>query len=477
MTPPTATDAPADARKRAVKEASELVKRSGAQMIDIRFMDFLGQQQHFSIPASKFEPDIFEEGLGFDGSSIRGWKSIHESDMLVLPDPATAFVDPFFQHPTVVMLGDIHEPNMDPFRRCPRGIAKRAELYLKKSGIADVCYMGPEAEFFVFDHASYDEGPNQAFYKVDSDEGGWNRGKSDSLGYKPTTKGGYFPCPPTDSLQNLRAEMVLHMEKIGIEIEAQHHEVASGGQCEIDFKFCPLVKCADTLSNYKYIVKNTAWKYGKTVTFMPKPIFGDNGSGMHVHISLWKGKDTLMFGKKYAGLSQEALWFIGGILHHAPAVIAFTNPTTNSFRRLVPGFEAPVNLVYSARNRSAAIRIPMYSESPKAKRIEARFPDPSCNPYLAFPALLMAGLDGIKKKMDPGKGIDQDIYHLTHDELVKLPQAPKSLEEALDALERDHKFLLEGDVFSEDVIQAWIAYKYENEVQQIRMRPHPFEFS
>ncbi len=477
MTPPLIMDMPVELRREAIRQVFELIEQNGAQMVDIRFVDFLGQQQHFSIPVAHFKPEIFDEGVGFDGSSIRGWKSIHESDMLVLPDPTTAFVDPFFAHKTVVVLGEIHEPGtLEPFPRCPRGIARRAERYLKQTGIADVAYFGPEAEFFVFDHASFDEGPNHAFYKLDSDEGFWNRGRHDSLGYKPTTKGGYFPVPPTDSLQNLRAEMVLHMLSIGIEVEAQHHEVASGGQCEIDIRYQPLLRCADALLNYKYIVKNTAWKYGKTVTFMPKPIFGDNGSGMHVHISLWKEGQPLFFGDGYAGLSQLALWFIGGILHHAPAVIAFTNPTTNSFRRLVPGFEAPVNLVYSARNRSAAVRIPVYSDSPKAKRIEARFPDPSCNPYLAFSALLLAGLDGIRNRIDPGEPVDKDIYHLDPAELAALPQAPKSLEEALDALERDHEFLLVGEVFSEDTIAAWIKYKYDNEVQQLRMRPHPHEF-
>jgi len=478
MAPPLIAEMPVETRQEAIQKVFALIEREEARMVDIRFVDFLGQQQHFSVPADQFEPEHFDEGVGFDGSSIRGWKSIHESDMLVIPDPTTAFVDPFYQHKTVVLIGEIHEPGtLEPFQRCPRGIARRSEQYLKQSGIADVAYFGPEAEFFVFDHASFDEGPNHAFYKIDSEEGAWNRGRHDSLGYKPTTKGGYFPVPPTDSLQNLRAEMVLHMEAIGIPVECQHHEVASGGQCEIDFRFQPLLRCADTLMNYKYIVKNTAWKYGKTVTFMPKPIFGDNGSGMHTHISLWKADQPLFYGNKYAGLSEEALWFIGGILYHAPALIAFTNPTTNSFRRLVPGFEAPVNLVYSARNRSAAIRIPVYSDSPKAKRIEARFPDPSCNPYLAFSALLLAGLDGIRKQIDPGQPVDKDIYHLSAEELAALPQAPKSLEEALEALEKDHEFLLEGGVFTEDVIQAWIQYKYDNEVQQLRMRPHPYEFS
>ncbi len=343
--------------------------------------------------------------------------------------------------------------------------------------MATAAVFGPEAEFFVFDHVSFDEGPNQAFYKVDSDEGFWNRGRADSLGYKPTTKGGYFPCPPTDSLQNLRAEMSLHLASIGIEVEAQHHEVSSGGQCEIDFRFKPLIECADSLINYKYIIRNTAWKHGKTVTFMPKPIFGDNGSGMHVHISLWNGDKPLFAGGEYAGLSQEALWFIGGILKHAPAVIAFTNPTTNSFRRLVPGFEAPVNLVFSARNRSAAVRIPMYSDSPKSKRIEARFPDPTCNPYLAFSALLMAGLDGVRNQIEPGHPIDQDIYELSDEEKGDMAFAPESLEEALEALAADHDFLLEGDVFDKDLIDAWIKYKYDNEVQAMRMRPHPHEFN
>lgn len=478
MTPPLVADTPTDVRKRSLARVMQLLEDSRAEMIDIRFCDFLGQQQHFSIPRAAFGPHVFDEGVGFDGSSIRGWKSIHESDMLVLPDPETAFLDPFFQHPTVVLVGEIHEPGtLEPFRRCPRGVARRAEAFVRASGIADTAVFGPEAEFFVFDHVSYDEGPNHSFYKVDSHEGFWNRGRSDSLGYKPTTKGGYFPCPPTDSLQDLRAEMVRHMTAVGMHIEAQHHEVASGGQCEIDFRFLPLLKSADTLITYKYLVRNTAWKQGKTVTFMPKPIFGDNGSGMHVHISLWKEDSPLFAGGGYAGLSQEALWFIGGILRHAPALIAFTNPTTNSFRRLVPGFEAPVNLVYSARNRSAAVRIPMYSDSPKARRIEVRFPDPTCNPYFAFSALVMAGLDGIRNQVDPGRSMDIDLYELSEREREALPQAPKALDAALQALEEDHAFLLEGDVFTEDLVEAWIRYKYDNEVQALRMRPHPHEFN
>ncbi len=478
MTPPLLTEMPDKVRHKALQDFEALIQQYDIKMIDIRFIDLLGVQQHFSIPASQFDMDVFTEGVGFDGSSIRGWKSIHESDMLVLPDPTTVFIDPFFEHPTAVLIGEIHEPGtMESFPRCPRGVARRAATYVRKTQIADTVVFGPEAEFFVFDHVSFDETPNQAFYKVDSHEGFWNRGRADSLGYKPTTKGGYFPCPPTDSLQNLRAEMALHLASIGIAVEAQHHEVASGGQCEIDFKYCPLVKCADSLINYKYIVRNTAWKYNKTVTFMPKPIFGDNGSGMHVHISMWKDDSPLFAGDGYAGLSQQALWAIGGILKHAPSLIAFTNPTTNSFRRLVPGFEAPVNLVYSARNRSAAIRIPVYSDNPKTKRIEARFPDPSCNPYLAFSALTMAALDGIKNKIDPGSPVDKDIYELPESQRQTLKCAPKSLEEALIALEKDHAYLCEGGVFCEDLIEAWIKYKYDNEVQQMRMRPHPYEFN
>ncbi|MFN3135994.1 MAG: type I glutamate--ammonia ligase, partial [Candidatus Kryptonium sp.] len=423
--------------------------------------------------------ESFEEGFGFDGSSIRGWKSINESDMLVIPDPTTAFIDPFIEVPTISLICDVYDPiTKEKYERCPRYIAQKAEAYLKSTGIADTVYFGPEAEFFIFDDVRFDQNAHEGYYYIDSIEGQWNSGRDEkpNLAYKPRYKEGYFPVPPTDSLNDIRNEMVLIMEQCGLEVEAQHHEVATGGQCEIDFRFAPLVKCADNLLIFKYIVKNVARRHGKTATFMPKPLFGDNGSGMHCHQSLWKNGQPLFYGNGYANLSEIALYYIGGILKHAPALCAFTNPTTNSYKRLVPGFEAPVNLAYSQRNRSAAIRIPTYSSSPKSKRIEVRFPDGSCNPYLAFSAMLMAGIDGIINKIDPGEPLDKDIYALPPEELKNIPSTPGSLEEALKALEKDHDFLLRGDVFTEDVIEAWIKYKWEKEVNPVRMRPHPYEF-
>jgi len=454
------------------------VKANKIQFIDFKFMDFPGQWQHFTVPVSQFSEDSFENGYGFDGSSIRGWKAINESDMLLIPDPNTMFLDPFIKAPTISLICDVYEPaTKEKYSRCPRNIAQKADAYLKSTGLADVAYFGPEAEFFVFDDVRFDSGPNFAFYTVDSIEGKWNSGREENpnLGYKPRFKEGYFPVPPTDSLMDLRNEMVLNLENLGIEIEAQHHEVASGGQCEIDMKFAPLLKAADQLLMFKYVVKNTAKANGKTVTYMPKPIFGDNGSGMHVHTSLWLKGKPLFAGGGYAGLSEMALHFIGGLLKHAPALLAITNPTTNSYKRLVPGFEAPVNLAYSSNNRSASIRIP-FGNSPKAKRVEFRCPDPSANPYLAFSAVLMAGLDGIQNRIDPGEPLDKDIYDMSPEELKDVPSTPESLGHALKALADDHEFLLKGGVFTEDVINTWINYKTAKEVKPAALRPTPFEF-
>ncbi|MHC4547527.1 MAG: type I glutamate--ammonia ligase [Planctomycetota bacterium] len=457
-----------------------LAREKNAKVVDVRFSDLIGTWQHFTVPIQSLNEETFDEGLGFDGSSIRGWKTIDQSDMIVMPDPTTAWIDPFLAEPTLVLNCNVLDcVTRQPYERDPRNVARNAEAYLKSTGIADISFFGPEAEFFVFDDVTYDSGANFAHYHVDSREGHWNSGRDEggNLGYKVREKGGYFPCPPSDTLQDVRTEMVLRMIEAGIEVEAQHHEVASGGQAEIDMRFAPLVQMADSLIKYKYIVKNTARKHGLTATFMPKPLFADNGSGMHCHMSLWKGDKNIFFGDGYSGLSQEALWAIGGVLRHAPALLAFTNPTTNSYKRLVPGYEAPVNLAYSSRNRSAAIRIPAYSPSEKAKRFEFRCPDPTCNPYLAFGALLMAGLDGIQNKINPGNPMDKNIYDLPPEVLKEIPSTPPNLGLALDALERDHDFLLRGDVFSRDLIETWIAYKRKNEVEEIAVRPHPHEFA
>ncbi|GMU96818.1 type I glutamate--ammonia ligase [Ignavibacterium album] len=462
-----------------VEKVLKFIKDNGIKFVDLKFMDFPGQWQHFTVPVSQFDEGSFEDGFGFDGSSIRGWKPINESDMLIIPDPATMFVDPFVEVPTISLICDVYEPaTKEKYTRCPRNIAQKAEAYLISTGIADTVYYGPEAEFFVFDDVRFDSRPNGSFYVVDSIEGRWNSGREENpnLAYKPRYKEGYFPVPPTDALMDLRNEMVMNLINCGIDVEAQHHEVASGGQCEIDLRFAPLVKAADQLLMFKYIVKNTAKKNNKTVTYMPKPIFGDNGSGMHVHTSLWKKGKPLFAGSGYAGLSEMALYFIGGLLKHAPSLLAFTNPTTNSYKRLVPGFEAPVNLAYSQRNRSASIRIPMYSSSPKSKRIEFRCPDPSANPYLAFSAMLMAGLDGIMNRIDPGEPLDKDIYDMPPEELKNVPSTPESLQDALRALAKDHEYLLKGDVFTEDVIETWIKYKMDKEVKPMALQPHPFEF-
>jgi len=463
-----------------VDNVLKFIKTNGIKFIDLKFMDFPGQWQHFTVPVTQFSADSFEDGYGFDGSSIRGWKAINESDMLIIPDPETMFLDIFVQEPTLSLICDVYEPaTKEKYSRCPRSIAQKALAYLSSTGIADTAYFGPEAEFFVFDDVRFDSKPNGSFYMVDSVEGRWNSGREESpnLGYKPRYKEGYFPVAPTDSLMDLRNEMVVNLMNAGIDVEAQHHEVASGGQCEIDLRFQPMLKSADQLLMFKYIVKNTAKKNNKSATYMPKPVFGDNGSGMHVHTSLWKKGKPLFAGNGYAGLSEMGLYFIGGLLKHAASLLAFTNPTTNSYKRLVPGFEAPVNLAYSQRNRSASIRIPMYSSSPKAKRVEFRCPDPSCNPYLAFSAMMMAGLDGIINRIDPGEPLDKDIYDMSPEELKDVPSTPGSLNEALKALANDHEYLMKGDVFTEDVIDTWIKYKTEKEIKPMALQPHPYEFN
>jgi glutamine synthetase len=461
-------------------EVLAMAKEKGAKVVDLRFMDFPGVWQHFTVPLRELDESSFEEGFGFDGSSIRGWQPINASDMLVIPDASTAKMDPFFEVPTLVLICDIKDPiTFESYTRDPRFIARKAENYLKSTGIGDTVYIGPEAEFFIFDDIRFESAPNRAFYEIDSIEGAWNTGRDEgpNLGYKPRYKEAYFPVPPMDKFQDLRTEMLLVLEGLGIEIEAQHHEVASGGQAEIDMRFKPLLEMADQLVWFKYVLKNVANRAGHTVTFMPKPLYGDNGSGMHTHVSIWKEGKPLFAGDQYAGVSQLALYAIGGILKHCKALCAFTNPTTNSYKRLVPGFEAPVNLAYSSRNRSAAIRIPMYSSSPKAKRIEFRTPDPSCNGYLAFSAIFMAVIDGIQNKMDPGDPLDKNIYDLPPEELANVPSAPGSLEESLAALKADHEFLLKGDVFTKDVIDMWIEYKIDAEVNPVKLRPHPHEFS
>jgi glutamine synthetase len=463
----------------AIAQVFKLVKDEGVTMVDFKFMDLPGQWQHFSVPISKLEEDSFEEGFGFDGSSIRGWKAINESDMLIVPDPTTAIIDKFIEAKTISLICDVYDPlTKEKYERCPRNIAQKAEAYLNSTGIADTAFFGPEAEFFIFDDIRFNTNEHESYFFLDSVEGRWNSGRDEmpNLGYKPRYKEGYFPVPPTDQLNDLRNEMTANLIAMGLDVEAQHHEVATAGQSEIDLKFSPLLKQADNLLMFKYIIKNTARLRGRTVTFMPKPIFGDNGSGMHVHQSLWKDGKPLFYGNGYANLSEIALYYIGGLLKHAAALCAITNPTTNSYKRLVPGFEAPVNLAYSQRNRSASVRIPMYTNSPKAKRVEYRTPDPSCNPYLAFSAMLLAGLDGIMNKIDPGEPLDKDIYDMSPEELKNVPSAPGSLDAALAALERDHDFLLRGDVFTEDLVDAWIEYKLAKEVKPMALRPHPYEF-
>jgi glutamine synthetase len=460
------------------KQVLEFASKNNAKILDLRFVDMPGIWQHVSYPIGELEESSFKDGFGFDASSIRGWQAIHESDMLLVPDPNTAFMDPFRDVPTLCMIADATEPaSREPYRRDPRNIAKKAEAYLKSSGTADQAFFGAEAEFFIFDNIRFDQSNNYGFYFIDSEEGRWNSGREENnLGYRPRLKEGYFPVPPTDHYQDLRTDMVLQMQACGMDVECQHHEVATAGQAEIDLRFNTLLKSADWMMLYKYIIRNVAYQHGKTVTFMPKPIFADNGSGMHTHQSLWQGGKPLFAGDKYAGLSQMALWYAGGLLKHGPSLAAFIAPTTNSYKRLVPGYEAPVNLAYSSRNRSAAVRIPVYSPSPKAKRLEFRPPDPSCNPYLAFAAMLMAGLDGIKNKLDPGKPLDVDIFELSPEEAKHVPSMPGSLDESLANLEKDHAYLLEGGVFTKDLIETWVAYKRKNEADAVRMRPHPYEF-
>jgi len=466
-----------------VKTPGEVIafaKENDVRVIDFRFIDLPGIWQHFSIPVRDLTEELFEDGLGFDGSSIRGFKQIHESDMILLPDPQTAFLDPFTAEPTLDILCDVHDPlTREPYARDPRYIARRAEDYLVSTGIADMAYFGPEAEFYILDDVRYDTNTHSAFYALDSSEAAWNTGRREepNLGYKVRYKEGYFPVPPTDQFQDLRTEMMLEMERAGIPIEVHHHEVATAGQAEIDMRFDTLLAMADKVMKFKYIIKNVARRHNRTVTFMPKPIFMDNGSGMHVHQSLWKGGQNLFWDERgYAGLSEMAIYYIGGLLKHAPAILAFAAPTTNSYRRLVPGYEAPINLIYSQRNRSACVRIPVYSKSPKAKRIEFRPPDPSSNPYLCFAALLMAGLDGVQNRILPPEPIDKDLYDLPAEEKRAVKSTPGSLAEVLDALENDHDFLLKGDVFTEDTIEAWIEFKRTRELEPVALRPHPHEF-
>jgi glutamine synthetase len=458
-----------------------LVESEGYEFVDLRFCDLPGQVQHFTVPTHELTEDSFADGFGFDGSSIRGFQDIQESDMILIPDPATAIDDVFRSRKTLLIYCFVNDPiTNSPYEKDPRYVAKKAEDFLVSTGVADTSYWGPEAEFYIFDDVRFGQDQNSGFYFVDSVEGAWNSGEFEdggNLGYKPRYKEGYFPVPPTDHYQDLRSEMTHNLEEAGIQIEVQHHEVGTAGQAEIDMRYDTLLRTADNVTLYKYIVKSTAWEMGKSVTFMPKPIFEDNGSGMHTHQSLWKNGEPLMYDEGgYAGLSDLARWYIGGLLKHAPAVLAFAAPTTNSYHRLVPGFEAPVNLVYSSRNRSAAVRIPQYSQNPAAKRLEFRCPDPSCNPYLAFSAMLMAGLDGIQNQIEPHDPVDKDIYDLPLAELEGLPSVPGSLDEALAALEADHDFLLQGDVFTEGLIDAWLAYKREHEIDPVRLRPHPYEF-
>ena len=471
------------------KEVIALAQENEARVVDVKFCDLLGSWQHFSMPVQALSEEMFEDGLGFDGSSIRGFQKINESDMLLIPDPGTAIMDPFTEVPTLSILCDIQDPiTRDPYSRDPRYTAKKAAQYLQSTGIADTAFFGAEAEFYIFNEVRYEYKAHTSFHLVDSDEGIWNSARDErggnsnvgNLGYKIPYKGGYFPVMPSDQFQDLRTEMMLTMLDVGIDVEVQHHEVGTAGQAEIDLKFAPLVKHADDLMLYKYIIKNVAFQNGYTATFMPKPLFQDNGSGMHTHVSFWKDGQTMMYDENgYAQLSELAVYYIGGLLRHAPALLAFCAPTTNSYRRLVPGYEAPINLVYSNRNRSACCRIPAYSKSPKAKRVEFRAPDPSANPYLAFSAILMAGLDGIQNKIQPPAPVDKDIYEMDRSEFneIGIKQTPGSLADSLNALEADHEFLLKGGVFTSDLIETYIAYKRENEVEQIALRPHPYEFA
>ncbi|MFD6178773.1 MULTISPECIES: type I glutamate--ammonia ligase [unclassified Isoptericola] len=463
------------------EEAIAFTRREGVEFIDVRFIDLPGVMQHFNIPVEQFSEDSFTEGLMFDGSSIRGFQAIHESDMKLVPDVTTAYLDPFRKRKTLIVNFSIVDPFTDePYARDPRTIAAKAEAYLKSTGIADTAFFAPEAEFYVFDDVRFSTNQHESYYHLDSVEAAWNTGREEeggNLGYKTRYKGGYFPVSPNDQFADLRDEMCAVLAEVGLDVERAHHEVGTAGQQEINYRFNTLLHSADDLMKFKYVIKNVAWQHGKTVTFMPKPIFGDNGSGMHSHQSLWLNGEPLFYDEKgYGGLSDTARWYIGGLLKHAPSLLAFTNPSVNSYRRLVPGYEAPVNLVYSARNRSACIRIPVTGSSPKAKRVEFRVPDPTANPYLAFAAQLLAGIDGIKNRIEPPAPIDKDLYELPPEEHAQIAQVPASLEEALDNLERDHEFLTQGDVFSEDLIATWIDYKRTNEIDPIRLRPHPHEF-
>lgn len=462
------------------KEVIAWAKDVKCKVVDLKFVDMLGAWQHYTITMAELNEGLFEDGNGFDGSSIRGWQAINESDMLLMPDPATARIDPFCAEKTLSLHGNVVDPiTRAPYGRDPRNIAQKAEAYLKSTGIGDTIYIGPEAEFFIFDNVRCDQTTNQGYYYIDSKEGIWNSGNEEggsNLGYKPRHKEGYFPVSPTDSQQDIRTEMVLELERLGIVVEKHHHEVATAGQGEIDVRYDTLLSMADTMMWYKYVLKNVAKRHNKTVTFMPKPLFGDNGTGMHTHQSIWKGGKNLFAGNKYAGVSQECLWYIGGILKHAPSLLAITNPTTNSYRRLVPGYEAPIKLAYSSRNRSAACRIPMYSSAPAAKRIEFRTPDATANPYTAFAAMLMAGLDGIENKIDPGAPLDKNIYALSPEESKNVPSVPASLEESITNLQNNHEFLLKGGVFTKDFIDNWCEWKWQNDITQLRLRPTPHEF-
>jgi len=461
-------------------DVKQLAEDASVKIVDLKFVDLPGVWQHFSIPVEDLDEDLFEAGIGFDGSSIRGYQQIHESDMLLIADPETAYVDPNLQIPTLSLICNVRDPiTLQPYSRDPRYIAQKAELYLKSSGAADVSYWGPELEFYIFDDVRYDQTAQSGYYFIDSVEGVWNTGREErsNLGYKIRHKEGYFPVPPADTLQDIRSEIILHMKQVGVRVEVHHHEVGTAGQGEIDMKYAPLTKMADNVMYYKYIIRNVARKHNKVATFMPKPIFGDNGSGMHTHQSLWKGETNVFYDQQGYGLvSKTAMHYIGGLLKHAPALLAFCAPTTNSYRRLVPGYEAPVNLAYSQRNRSAAVRIPVYSKSPKSKRIEFRCPDPSANPYLCFAAQLMAGLDGIAQRIDPGEPLDKDLYDLAPEEAAGIKSTPGSLGEVLDALEKDHDWLLKGDVFTADVVETWIKYKRERELAPVNLRPVPYEY-
>ncbi len=463
------------------KEVIQMIRDREIVAVDLRFCDLPGLWQHFTVRAEELSESSFEEGFGFDGSSIRGFQQIQESDMLLFPDPNTAFEDPFGKYRTLILICDVGDPvTGEPYSRDPRFVARKAESYLASTGIADTAYFGPEPEFFVLDDVRFGQGYQEGYYFLDSKEGFWNSGREENpnLGYKPRYKEGYFPVPPMDTLQDIRTEMMLELQNVGVDVEVHHHEVATAGQCEIDLRFDTLLSMADKFLKYKYVIKNVARRYDKTVTLMPKPIFMDNGSGMHCHQSLWKeGKNLFYQAGTYADLSEMAVHYIGGILKHAPALLAFCAPSTNSYRRLVPGYEAPINLIYSQRNRSACVRIPAYSRSEKAKRIEFRSPDPSCNGYLAFAAMLMAGLDGVQNKILPPDPMDKDLYDLPPEEMAHVASLPGSLEEVLGALEADHEFLLKGDVFTPDVIETWVRYKREHEVDAIRLRPHPYEFA